>query len=82
MNAPRIVVRVASLILAHTNSCVNPFLYAFLSDNFRKGFRKVLSCGRKACGSSCKGRSRTIDDAERTRKGGSAACHETDQCVK
>ncbi|XP_014678604.1 PREDICTED: allatostatin-A receptor-like, partial [Priapulus caudatus] len=31
--------------LAYTNSCVNPILYAFLSDNFRKGFKKVLCCG-------------------------------------
>ncbi|XP_075724271.1 allatostatin-A receptor-like [Rhipicephalus microplus] len=77
MNAPRIVVQIASQILAYTNSCVNPFLYAFLSDNFRKSFRKVICCGRKtpyARGSSGKGRSRTVDDAERTRKESSAAC--------
>ncbi|KAH7942913.1 allatostatin-A receptor [Rhipicephalus sanguineus] len=77
MNAPRIVVQIASQILAYTNSCVNPFLYAFLSDNFRKSFRKVICCGRKAShagGSSCKGRSRAVDDAERTRKESSAAC--------
>lgn len=30
--------------LAYMNSCVNPILYAFLSDNFRKGFKKFLSC--------------------------------------
>ncbi|KAL1471049.1 hypothetical protein MTO96_040146 [Rhipicephalus appendiculatus] len=77
MNAPRIVVQIASQILAYTNSCVNPFLYAFLSDNFRKSFRKVICCGRKppyAGGSSCKGRSRAVDDAERTRKESSTAC--------
>ena len=32
-------------ILAYMNSCVNPILYAFLSENFRKAFRKVVSCG-------------------------------------
>ncbi|KAK2709167.1 allatostatin-A receptor-like [Artemia franciscana] len=31
--------------LAYMNSCVNPILYAFLSDNFRKAFRKVIHCG-------------------------------------
>ncbi|XP_022245647.1 allatostatin-A receptor-like [Limulus polyphemus] len=39
-----IVVQIASHILAYMNSCVNPILYAFLSDNFRKAFRKVISC--------------------------------------
>jgi hypothetical protein len=30
--------------LAYMNSCVNPILYAFLSDNFRKGFRRLIGC--------------------------------------
>jgi allatostatin receptor len=34
-------------ILAYANSCVNPILYAFLSENFRKGFRKILCLGTK-----------------------------------
>ncbi|XP_013790687.1 allatostatin-A receptor-like [Limulus polyphemus] len=40
----RVVFQVTSHILAYTNSCVNPILYAFLSDNFRKAFRKVVTC--------------------------------------
>ncbi len=41
-------IKIASNCIAYMNSCVNPILYAFLSENFRKGFRKVLSFGRQA----------------------------------
>ncbi|KAM9342370.1 neuropeptides B/W receptor type 2-like [Pholidichthys leucotaenia] len=30
--------------LSYANSCLNPFLYAFLDDSFRKAFRKMLEC--------------------------------------
>ena len=40
-----IAIQIASNCLAYMNSCVNPILYAFLSDNFRKSFRKVLCYG-------------------------------------
>lgn len=30
--------------LSYANSCANPILYGFLSDNFKRGFRKAL-CG-------------------------------------
>ncbi|KAI4876901.1 hypothetical protein NFI96_008614 [Prochilodus magdalenae] len=31
-----------SVILTYVNSCANPVLYGFLSDNFKQSFRKVL----------------------------------------
>ncbi|XP_004403166.1 PREDICTED: somatostatin receptor type 5 [Odobenus rosmarus divergens] len=37
------------VILSYANSCANPVLYGFLSDNFRQSFRKVL-CLRKGYG--------------------------------
>lgn len=30
--------------LSYANSCLNPFLYAFLDDGFRKAFKKMLEC--------------------------------------
>lgn len=36
-----IALQISAHILAYTSSCINPLLYAFLSDNFRKSFRKV-----------------------------------------
>lgn len=30
-----------AVILSYANSCANPVLYGFLSDNFRQSFRKV-----------------------------------------
>lgn len=33
------------LILAHFNSALNPCLYAIFSENYRKGFKKILSRG-------------------------------------
>ena len=39
-----LAIQIASNCLMYTNSCVNPFLYAFLSDNFRKSFMKLLCC--------------------------------------
>ncbi|XP_011308339.1 allatostatin-A receptor isoform X3 [Fopius arisanus] len=39
-----IMIQIASHVMAYMNSCVNPILYAFLSDNFRKAFRKIIYC--------------------------------------
>lgn len=32
------------VILTYVNSCANPVLYGFLSDNFKQSFQKVLCC--------------------------------------
>lgn len=47
-----IVFQILSHVLAYVNSCVNPILYAFLSDNFRKAFHHLLPrfCHRRARG--------------------------------
>ena len=40
-----IAIQFAANCLAYMNSCVNPILYAFLSENFRRSFKKLLCCG-------------------------------------
>jgi allatostatin receptor len=39
-----IMLQIAAQVLAYMNSCVNPILYAFLSENFRRAFRRVILC--------------------------------------
>lgn len=39
-----IALQISAHILAYASSCVNPLLYAFLSENFRKSFRKIIYC--------------------------------------
>uniref|UniRef100_A0A182N703 G-protein coupled receptors family 1 profile domain-containing protein n=1 Tax=Anopheles dirus TaxID=7168 RepID=A0A182N703_9DIPT len=41
----KISLQIVSHVLAYTSSCINPLLYAFLSENFRKAFRKVGTTG-------------------------------------
>ena len=40
------VAKMVANCLAYMNSCVNPVLYAFLSDNFRKAFFRLVACCR------------------------------------
>jgi allatostatin receptor len=38
------VAELVAMCLMYMNSCVNPIMYAFMSDNFWQGFRKLLCC--------------------------------------
>ncbi|XP_046898397.1 galanin receptor type 1b [Hypomesus transpacificus] len=44
LNDASFAFRIISHCLAYGNSCVNPILYAFLSENFRKACRQVFTC--------------------------------------
>ncbi|KAM6981122.1 galanin receptor type 1b [Aplochiton taeniatus] len=44
LNDATFAFRIISHCLAYGNSCVNPLLYAFLSENFRKACRQVFTC--------------------------------------
>ena len=44
------------VVLGYANSCANPILYAFLSENFKKSFKNVL-CLQRASG---------LDEVERS----------------
>ena len=45
-NTFTVTFQIISHILAYSNSCINPILYAFLSEPFRKGFWSVITCMR------------------------------------
>ncbi|XP_071369558.1 galanin receptor type 1b [Centroberyx affinis] len=44
LNDASFAFRIASHCLSYGNSCVNPVLYAFLSENFRQACRQVFTC--------------------------------------
>ena len=41
------IVILLSDCLQYSNSAINPVLYAFLSDNFKKSFRKACHCDKR-----------------------------------
>ena len=43
-----VTIQILSQLLAYGNSCVNPILYAFLSEPFRRGFCAIVTCIRPA----------------------------------
>lgn len=70
--------KIASNCIAYLNSCLNPLLYAFLSDNFRSGFVQTFGGGRRrrrscyCCKSATTADDRGTDGWGRRRKRGSA----------
>ncbi|XP_028935926.1 somatostatin receptor type 2 [Ornithorhynchus anatinus] len=52
------------VVLTYANSCANPILYAFLSDNFKKSFQNVL-CLVKVSGADDRERSDSKQDKSR-----------------
>uniref|UniRef100_A0A1B8XTX5 G-protein coupled receptors family 1 profile domain-containing protein n=1 Tax=Xenopus tropicalis TaxID=8364 RepID=A0A1B8XTX5_XENTR len=52
------------VVLSYANSCANPILYAFLSDNFKKSFQNVL-CLSKVSGMDEVDRSDSKQDKSR-----------------
>ncbi|KAL3123141.1 hypothetical protein niasHT_005074 [Heterodera trifolii] len=53
---PIVVVQICSQVLAYCNSTLNPILYPLVSENFRKGFLRVLcyTANWVSCGRCCK----------------------------
>ncbi|XP_051523386.1 galanin receptor 2a [Myxocyprinus asiaticus] len=44
LNHTTYILRILSHMVAYTNSCLNPIVYALVSKHFRKGFKKVFGC--------------------------------------
>lgn len=75
-NYERIAFQIAATCLAYLNSCLNPVIYAFLSENFRQSFRELLLVGASGRGRArgCRGsrapRPRHRGDGKRTARRG------------
>ncbi|XP_006001469.1 galanin receptor type 1 [Latimeria chalumnae] len=62
------IFRVAAHCLAYSNSSVNPIIYAFLSENFRKAYKQVFKCrfGKSSASSDMKESKSRMDNPPST----------------
>ena len=66
-----VIVILLSDCLQYSNSAINPVLYAFLSDNFKKSFRKACHCDKREVtgqghNQDCSATTRSVNKAERS----------------
>ncbi|XP_069476821.1 galanin receptor type 1 [Ambystoma mexicanum] len=54
--------RIAAHCLAYSNSSVNPIIYAFLSENFRKAYKQVFKCQIGNVSPQCDGKEKSRMD--------------------
>ncbi|CAI6361200.1 unnamed protein product [Macrosiphum euphorbiae] len=67
--------------VAMSSTCYNPFLYAWLNENFRKEFKQVLPCWRNGSGYGATGAD--VGQGRRGRVGGyrsERTCNGNDTC--
>ncbi|KAH7703544.1 CBN-NPR-9 protein [Aphelenchoides avenae] len=72
---PIVIIQISSQVLAYTNSCLNPILYPLISENFRKGFMRVicLTVNRCTFGYFCEGKANLSSRMEVTFYNGSTS---------
>ncbi|OWF49433.1 galanin receptor type 2-like [Mizuhopecten yessoensis] len=51
---PLLIFKIFSHTLSYANSCVNPFVYAFLNDGFRKAFKRRFPSFSRWCSCLCR----------------------------
>ncbi|GMR61617.1 hypothetical protein PMAYCL1PPCAC_31812, partial [Pristionchus mayeri] len=63
-----VIFQIGSQVLAYMNSSLNPFLYALMSENFRKGFFRIMArlVNRVTRGILCGSEARTVSRFEIT----------------